>query len=160
MIRTLDGTGILSGTWDDEELARERELERQNEVAAAERAADQEETKHQLETVIVGYLATHIAAELRDQKKKPETNTQNREAFLRFRAYCAKLDLPALPASPQAVAGFLVSELDQDRAHLCGLLDSISSTHHKADLPDPTTDILCRAVLRICNEPQTTDSPS
>ena len=119
--RIFSGTGILSGEYDEEEMEREREQERQKEVAAAGRAADEEQIKHRLEAAIIPYLKNHIAAELRDhQKKKPETNAQD---FKRFRAYCARLDLPALPASPQAVAGFLVSELDQGRAHLCRLLE-------------------------------------
>ena len=154
MKRTLDGTGILSGTWDDDEMEREREEDRQKEVAAAERAADQEAVKHKLETVIVGYLKAHIAAELQDQKK-PETNTQSREAFLRFKTYCAKFDLDHLPASPQIVAGFLVSEIDQGRQHLNGLIKTISETHLRCDLHDPTGDLLVRALLRLASdEPQ------
>ena len=154
MKRTLDGTGILSGTWDDDEMERERELERQNEVAAAERLADQEAVKHKLETVIAAALKDHIAAELQDQKR-PGTNTQSREDFKRFRAYCTRLDLPALPASPQAVAGFLVSELDQGRPHLDSLIKTISETHLRCDLHDPTSDLLVRALLRLASdEPQ------
>lgn len=155
MVRTLDGTGILSGTWDDEEIERSREQERQNELAAAERVADQEAAKHKLETVIVAYLKDHIAAELQDQKK-PGTNTQSREDFLRFKTYCAKFDLDHLPACPQVVAGFLVSELDQGRQHLNGLIKSISETHLRCDLHDPTGDLLVKALIRLASddEPQ------
>jgi hypothetical protein len=158
-----EGTGILSGTvWDDEEMALRREEERKLQQAVAERLAAQEALKGQLETAMVDYLKDEIAEELRNQEK-PNTGSdkRSREDFKRFRAYCARLDLPALPADPRTVAGFLASEINKGRPHLRRLIKAISVTHLRCDLHDPTSDLLVRALLRLAIEhPPQTDKPS
>jgi hypothetical protein len=160
--RVLEGTGILSGTWDDEEIAREREAERQKEAAAAERLAAQETLKNQLEEMMLNYLRDEIADELQDQKKKSSgSDKRSREDFKRFREHCARLDLPALPASPQVVAAFLTSEIHLGRPHLRRLIKAISSTHARCDLHDPCSDLLVRALLRLASDqPSPTATPS
>jgi len=150
----LDGKGILSGTIDFAEIEKREAEERALQAASAERLEAQEATQHQIEGVMLDYLRDEIAEELAEQK--PTTNARDRMNFLRFKAYCAKLDLPHLPASPQMVAAFLTTELDKGRPHLNRLIKSISTTHHKADLPDPCTDLLVRALLRLAiDEPST-----
>jgi hypothetical protein len=161
--RTLSGTGILSGTWDDEEMALRREEERKLEQAAAEREAAQEELKSQLEQTIGNYLKNEIAEELEAQKKLSagSNNKQSRSDFLRFREHCLRLGLPALPAAPATVAAFLTSEIDKGRPHLRRLIKSISQTHLRCDLHDPTSDLLIRALLRLASDgPSQTAAPS
>jgi hypothetical protein len=149
----LDGTGILSGEHDSDAIERRIEEDRRKELAAAQREAGQEATKNQIEAVMLDYLRAAIAEELAEQKKqKAGASKRDREDFLRFREYCKGLDLPALPAPPQAVAAFINSEIDKGRAHVRRLIKSISTTHHKADLPDPTSDLLVRALLRLAVE--------
>jgi hypothetical protein len=134
---TLEGTGILSGTWDDEEIERRREEERKLEQAVAEREADREARKNKLEQVIIAYLKDEIADELQDQKKHSTGKDKKaRDDFKRFREHCAGLDLPALPADPRTVAAFLTSELDKGRPHLRRLIKAISTTHLRCDLHD------------------------
>jgi hypothetical protein len=157
----LDGTGgILSGEIDFDAIERRIEEDRKKEAAAAERAADQEATQHAIEAVMVDYLRDQIAEELAEQKPSA-TDKRSREDFLRFKSYCAELDVPHLPASPPAVAAFLTSEIARGRPHMRRVIKAISSTHHKADLQDPTSDLLVKALLRLASdEPQQTDKPS
>jgi hypothetical protein len=54
--------------------------------------------------------------------------------------------------------GSLASELNKGRPHLRRCIKSISTTHRKADLFDPTTDLLVRALLRLAREPSRTDN--
>ena len=161
----LDGTGIISGTWDSEEMARRREEERKKELvaeeleaAAAVRRAEQAATKDHIEAMMITYLGDEIAEELKDRKSRTRTSSRSRGDFLRFKDYCTELDLPHLPASPQAVAGFLAREFDKGRAHVRRCIKSISTTHHKADLPSPCDDLLVRALLRHATKQ--TDKPS
>jgi hypothetical protein len=156
---TLDGTGILSGTIDFAEIEKREAEERKLQQAAAERAADQEATQNAIEAVMVDYLRDQISEELAEQKPST-TDRRSREDFLRFKTYCAGLDLPHLPASPPTVAAFLTSEIRLGRPHMRRCIKAISSTHHKADLHDPTTDLLVRALLRLAVEQPTTDKPS
>ena len=101
-------------------------------------------------------IAHVLEAGIGDGEPLHPMHARDRMNFLRFKAYCAKLDLPHLPASPQMVAAFLTTELDKGRPHLNRLIKSISTTHHKADLPDPCTDLLVRALLRLAiDEPST-----
>jgi hypothetical protein len=126
---TLDGKGILSGTIDFDEIEKGIEEDRKKAAAAAERAADQEATQHAIEAVMVDYLRDQIGEELAEQK--PSTaDKRSREDFLRFKAYCAWLDVPHLPASPPTVAAFLTSEIARGRPHLRRCIKAISSTHH------------------------------
>jgi folylpolyglutamate synthase/dihydropteroate synthase len=154
----LDGTGILSGELDYDAIEKRQAAERALQQAAAEREADQEATQHAIEAVMVDYLRDQISEELAEQKPSA-TDKRARADFLRFKAYCAWLDVPHLPASPPSVAAFLTSEIRHGRPHMRRCIKAISSTHHKADLPDPTSDLLVRALLRLAIE-QPTDKPS
>jgi uncharacterized protein (DUF2336 family) len=154
----LDGKGILSGELDFAAIEKREAEERALQAAAAERAADQEALQHQIEGMMLENLRDEISEELAEQK--PTTmNARERMNFLRFKGYAAELDLPALPASPAVVGAFLTSELHHGRGHLRRLVKAISATHHKADLPDPTADLLIKALLRRAVE-QPTDKPS
>jgi hypothetical protein len=151
---TLDGKGILSGAIDFDEIEKRAEEERALQQAAAERKADQEATQHAIEAVMVDYLRDQISEELQEQK--PTTaDKRSREDFLRFKSYCAWLDLPHLPASPPTVAAFLTSEIARGRPHLRRCIKAISSTHHKADLADPCQDLLIKALLRLARDEPT-----
>jgi hypothetical protein len=153
----------LSGIHDLDEIERRAEEERRQELVAEEleaaaeaRRAEQRDLENQLEALMLNYLREEIAEEL-GSRKKPSAglNKRSREDFKRFREHCAKLDLPHLPASPPTVAAFLTSELDKGRPHLRRLIKLISATHKLADLNDPTSDLLIRALLRLArDEPQ------
>jgi hypothetical protein len=164
MKMVLDGTGILSGEFDTEEIEKRAEAERKRDQAVAERLAQQEDLKSRLETTIGNYLKNEIAEELEAQKKLEagSKDKRSRSDFLRFREHCLGLGLPALPAAPATVAAFLTSELDQGRPHLRRLIKSISTTHLRCDLHDPTNDLLLKALLRLASDgpSQQTDQPS
>jgi hypothetical protein len=143
--------------------AEERALEQaaaEREQAAAERKAEQEALQHQLEGVMLDHLREAIQEELAADQKKARGGKDKRshEDFVRFKAFCQRWSPPLshLPAAPASVAAFLTSELDKGRPHLRRLIKSISTTHHKADLPDPCTDLLVRALLRLASDEPST----
>jgi hypothetical protein len=152
-------TGILSDSIDWAEIEKLNADERALQQAAAQRAADQEATQRQIEGVMLEHLRDEISEELKEQKPT-EMSAQGRMDVLCLKGYAATLDLPHLPASPATVAAFLTSEIHHGRPHLNRLVKSISAAHHKADLPDPCTDLLVRALLRLAVEQPTTDKPS
>ena len=61
-----------------------------------------------------------------------------------------------LPASPEAVAGFLVAEAETGRAAstIGRRLAAIKYAHKLARLPDPTEDEAVRATLTACERLQ------
>jgi hypothetical protein len=157
-VSVRDGRGILSGVHDSDKMERLAEAERALQQAVAEREAAQEDTKHQIEATMVQFLRDEISQELEDQKKSSTgTDKRSRADFLRFRSYCARLDLPHLPASPATVAAFLTSEIHHGKAHMRRCIKAISTTHLRCDLHDPTSDLLVRALLRLAVEPSRTD---
>src|SRR5262245_59691789 len=112
-IEVWSGTGILSGVYDHDQIAREREEERIKEEADADLYASQCDAVWQLETMLEKELADELTAELEERRISPETMKQHQACVKKFRAYCAghfSLPLPPLPASPSVVAAFIADE--------------------------------------------------
>jgi hypothetical protein len=149
------GNGILSGVHDWDELERQIEEDRKKLAAAQEREAQQEETLSEIERALTTKLRDELAAELVEQKLSPETLRKYREMFLRFKQYATgrwSLPLPYLPASPQVVAAFLTSECCRGLGHVTRLKAAISTAHRSAGLPDPTNDLLVKALCRMLKD--------
>jgi hypothetical protein len=157
-----DGTGILSGEFDSDEIERRAEAERQKEAAAAELLAQEEAVLNQLEDSLTESLRDELAEEIADRKLGAKTLKQYREDFVRFKAFCQgwSTPLPHLPASSQVTAAFLASEIHLGKAHVRRLAKMISRAHSSADLPNPCEDLLVRAVIRRSGEPFQTVTPS
>jgi hypothetical protein len=150
-----EGTGILSGVHDSEEIDRRIEEDRRKEAAAAEYAADLEATLDQIEKAITVYVADELQAEFAAQRQSEESRKRaHLGAFLRFKQYCARYStpLPYLPAAPAAIAAFLATEIEKGQGHLNRLCAAIALMHKRVDLPDPTNDPLVRAVVRLAHK--------
>jgi site-specific recombinase XerD len=67
-----------------------------------------------------------------------------------FQEWCARFGFRSLPASPEAVAGFIVHEAEEGRAAstLGRRMAAIRHAHKLACLPDPTDDEGVRAALK------------
>ncbi|MCJ2087272.1 site-specific integrase [Methylobacterium sp. E-005] len=67
-----------------------------------------------------------------------------------FQDWCARYGFRSLPASPEAVAGFIVAEAEAGRAAstLGRRMAAIRHAHKLAGLPDPTEDEGVRAAIR------------
>ncbi|WP_246693792.1 site-specific integrase [Methylobacterium sp. WL18] len=67
-----------------------------------------------------------------------------------FQDWCARFGFRSLPASPEAVAAFIVSEAEEGRAAstLGRRMAAIRHAHKLAGLPDPTEDEGVRAAMR------------
>lgn len=73
-----------------------------------------------------------------------------RSDALVFQDWCARYRFPSLPASPEAVVGFLVAEAEAGRAAstLGRRMAAIRHAHKLAGLPDPTEDQGVRAAMK------------
>jgi hypothetical protein len=150
-----EGTGILSGTHDPDEIERRIAEDKAKEAAAAECAAELEATLDRIEKAITVYVADELQAEFAAQRQSEETKKRAHQgAFLRFKQYCLAYStpLPYLPAAPAAIAAFLATEIAKGQAHLNRLCTAIAVMHKRVDLPDPTNDPLVRAVVRLAHK--------
>jgi hypothetical protein len=150
-----DGTGILSGEFDFDEIERRAEEDRKKEAAAAELLAQEEALLNQLEDSLTASLRDELAEEIADRKLSAKTLVQYRESFLKFKEYCRRYTPPLshLPAPPQIVAAFLADEIYLGKAHVRRLAKIIATAHRSADLPNPCEDLLIQAVIRRAGEP-------
>src|SRR5262249_25975824 len=94
-------------------------------------------------------LAPYLKKELAEENAAARISVKQKEDFARFRKCCAQWELPHLPAPPQAVAVFLAEETERGAAHVARLCRSISTVHRSCNFPDPTLDVLVRAVVRL-----------
>jgi hypothetical protein len=150
-----EGTGILSGIHDSEEIDRQIAEDRRKEAAAAEHAAELEATLDRIEKAITIYVGNELRDEFAAQRKTEETSKRaHLKAFLKFKEYCLNFSvpLPYLPAAPQAIAAFLATEIAKGQSHLNRLCAAIAMMHRRVDLPDPTNDPLVRAVVRLAHK--------
>ena len=161
-ITIFEGTGILSGVYDSDEIDRRAEEDRRKEAAAAELVAEQEAATNRIENALTALLRDELAAELATHKLSAETLRAYKNDFQRFKNCCAEWKLPCLPASAQVVAAWLGEEGPRGLAHVNRCKAAISATHRAADLPDPTDDLLVRAVIRMVrgNKSPSTAKPS
>jgi hypothetical protein len=147
-----EGTGILGGEHDSDEIDRRIAEDRRKEAEAAEHAAELEATLDRIEKAITVYVGEELQAEFAAQRQSEESRKRaHLGAFLRFKQYCARYStpLPHLPAAPAAIAAFLATEIEKGQGHLNRLCAAIALMHKRVDLPDPTTDPLIRAVIRL-----------
>jgi hypothetical protein len=166
-IRVTEGTGILSGVYDSDEIDRRIAEDRRKEAAAAEYAAELETTLDRIEKAITVYVADELQAEFAAQRQTEESRKRaHLGAFLRFKEYCKRFStpLPYLPAAPVAIAAFLATEIAKGPSHLNRLNAAIAEMHKRVSLPDPTNDPLIKAVIRLAaykdKSPPATVNPS
>jgi hypothetical protein len=155
---TIPGNGIISGTFDTEELDRRREEQRKQEAeydaamrASATREAEQQKTIDEIETFS---LLPFIKAELAEEMavKTPAALCGYLEDCQRFKECAQRWDLDYLPATPQMVAVYLSEESEKGIEHVRRQVNAIRELHRATNNPDPTTDILVRAILRLCEK--------
>jgi hypothetical protein len=154
----LEGEGILSGPFDGAEIDRQLAEERRREQEAAAR---ERELQAQYDS-IDAHLAPLLKAELEAETATERVTSRIKKDFAKFRSYCQENALPFLPADARPVAEWLGSQIESGAAHVSRLARAVSVVHTSVGLPDPTTDILVRAVLRLArteanNSPQTKD---
>jgi hypothetical protein len=114
-----EGTGILSGVHDSDEIARRIAEDKAKEAACSAAAAELEATLDRIEKAITVYVADELQAEFAAQRKTEETKKRAHQgAFLRFKQYCLNFSvpLPYLPAAPAAIAAFLSTEIAKGQA--------------------------------------------
>jgi hypothetical protein len=150
----FDGSGILSGIHDSDEIERRIAEDQKKAVASAEQAAELEATLDRLEKAITVHVGDELQAELAAQRKTRETSKRAHLGAFLFKQYCINFSvpLPYLPAAPAAIAAFLSTEMKEGQAHLNRLCAAIAAMHKRVDLPDPTTDPLVRAVVRLAHK--------
>ncbi|WP_244000356.1 site-specific integrase [Methylobacterium sp. J-088] len=94
--------------------------------------------------------AAAIVRAYQQASKADSTVRAYRSDALVFQDWCARYGFRSLPASPEAVAGFIVAEAEAGRAAstLGRRMAAIRHAHKLASLPDPTEDEGVRAALR------------
>jgi hypothetical protein len=154
-VTVFEGTGILGGIHDTDKIERRIAEDQRKEAAAVEYAAEFEATLDKIEKAISVFVGDELQQEFAAQRQTEETRKRaHLGAFLRFKNYCTAYStpLPYLPAAPAAIAAFLATEIAEGRAHLSRLCAAIAVMHKRVDLPDPTTDPLVRAVVRLAHK--------
>jgi hypothetical protein len=138
--------GLLDSTPEEQrEWARQKDLERAQEKIDAERALELQAKLDSIEAALVPLLKAELAAE----NEVTRISDRVRADFKRFKAHCDEQGFPSLPAPPQAIAEFLGGELKHGAAHATRLNNSIRAIHAAVlGDPNPSDDILVRAVLR------------
>jgi len=126
---------------------------------AEERAAyeaELEEKYREFDGLIRHYIRDAVTAE----ETLPVLTSEVMRDFEGFERWCANERLPCIPADPRAVAMFLC-DWNEGLADAKRLRDSISIVHRRMKEPDPTLDLVVRALLRqIATEndnPQSTE---
>jgi hypothetical protein len=152
VVTVFSGCGILSGVSDSEQAALvAAELERKQ-AAAAKLVAEQELKEKEIEQVLSKTLSTELAAEMESQKLDAKTLQRYSKDFATFRRYSEGWGLPYLPAGPQVTAMFLGDHCEKGLKHFNRLRNAIACTHRMAGFPDPTEDLLVRALGRFLRE--------
>jgi hypothetical protein len=161
----LEGTGILSGEtdWpDDPPLQRSPEedtaatkfiFDALDRAIEKKRRQDAEAELQPTLDLIDQLMTRHLGEELKAEDEATR-GAPHSELFMKFKQYCSRweIPLPYLPAAPQAVAAFLISEARHGPAHVTRLLKSIAAAHRAVNLvaksSDPTQDLFVKALLR------------
>jgi hypothetical protein len=147
-----EGGGIFGGVHDSDEIDRQIAEDKAREAAAAEYAAELEATLDRIKRAITVYVAGELQAEFAAQTQaKEKMKRTHLGTFNRFMQYCTNFStpLPYRPAAPEAIAAFLSTEMAKGQRHLNRVCTSIAAMHERVNLPDPTTDPLVRAVVRL-----------
>jgi hypothetical protein len=140
--------GVLPDLFESDAFRRwwnevDQEEEQQRKEAADEEA--REAALQRLYDTIDANLSPHLKAELAAENETARVTPKQKADFAAFRATCTKWGMPYLPAAPQAVAIFL-AEGDADT--VLRRCKSISVIHRAVSEPDPTDDVLVRAIVR------------
>jgi hypothetical protein len=104
-------------------------------------------------------LAPHLKAELAEENATARLTERQKQDCSLFQKCAACWELPHLPAPPGMVAVFLSEESEKGAAHVDRLCHSISAAHRGFGFPDPTTDILVRAVTRLARTDKSNNPP-
>jgi integrase len=89
-----------------------------------------------------------LAKDFAKAEKAPATRRAYRSDFAAFLAWCAERHMEALPATTEAVCGFLASEASRLKTSSLGRrVAAIGYVHKLAGLPIPTDDERVKAVM-------------
>jgi hypothetical protein len=161
----MEGTGLLSGEidWpDDPPLQRTPEedaaatkfiFDALDRAIEKKRKQDAEAELQPALDLIDQLMTRHLGEELKAEDEATRGAPHSGD-FAKFKQYCElwETPLPYLPAAPQAVAAFLISEACHGPAHVSRLLKSIAAAHRAVNLAakcsDPTQDLFVKALLR------------
>jgi len=158
-ITKFNGGGILGGVeWDSDKIAARLEEERRQAAeydaamkAQAEREAEQQKTIDEIERFsLLPYIKAELAEEM--AVKTPAALCEYLEDCQRFKECAQRWDLDYLPATPQMVAVNLSEESEKGIEHVRRQVNAIRELHRATNNPDPTTDILVRAIVRLCEK--------
>ena len=149
--------GFLDRT-PEEQAAEDRALEADRakaaEIAAYE--AEVQEIYDKIKATVLPFVQDAAADVNAATRLKPA----DRKVFEEFKQYCSTAwdpPLPPLPAHPAAVCAFLVKGLSQGTTHFTKRLNAISRIHSAVNMPDPTRDVLCQALVRKIEDSKQTE---
>lgn len=163
MAKSIEG-GVLDPDIDLDEVRAEGERERvrllMEETASAARQEAIAQALSELEHEIEKVVRVELAEVIKERKLPPRTLSQYRDDLTAFRAWCATYPtpLPHSPAAPQTVAAFL-GHLATIGGNAKRAAKAISRAHTNADLTDPTTDYLVKAILKYLKDVPRRKSP-
>ena len=143
--------GFLEWTPEEKaEIERQEEADRKREEAAAQRAAEIEHTCDATDETFSWALRNELAKE----NQVARVSRAAQRDFAAFKQCCAEWGLPHLPAPPQAAVLFLAeaSQKKRSKKYIRRLHNSIDAVHRAVQMPSPTSDVLCRALMRAINE--------
>jgi hypothetical protein len=147
-------TGILTPLTPEEEvqLALRQEAGRLEEAEELGRFLYESDVAAERQRQLDGIdkaLGESLRPELEQENKTARVTAQNKKDFELFKKSAVEWGLPSLPASPQMVAAFLTEQfIAGETAILPRLRNSISIVHRACNFPDPTEDVLVRALVR------------
>src|SRR6516165_1797715 len=118
--------------------------QRLQDAATAAWETEQQRLRDEIDARCFAFLKVELEAE----NVATRVTAEQKKDFTRFRDYVGAWSLPYLPAPPQAVAVFLMSESERGAAHMVKLRNSISAVHLALGMDDPTRDILISALVR------------
>lgn len=162
-MRTIKG-GVLPHPDDWDEMKEEWEAERvetlMKETLAAVREEKLAQALGELEHELLKVIPVELAEVIEERKLPPRTLSQYRDDLAAFRTWCATYPtpLPHSPAAPQTVAAFL-GHLATIGGNAQRAVKAISRAHTNADLADPTTDYLVKAILKYLKDVPRRKSP-
>ena len=152
------GTGILGYIdWTEEqkaEAARQCEVERQREAAAAEWQIELRRRCAEIDR----FAGMHMGAQL--ERQRPIVRPIDKQRFRELQRFCAENDWPtALPTTPHALYEFIVSESVRGHKHILQIAKSIRKIHEAAgEDACPTRDPLVRAYIDLVRDDEDSNS--